>query len=64
MSLDPGTSGTFPVHVESLIKHDKYQIENMVLDGVPEAGATFINLPLKVHGAPESLTRVLAVVPK
>jgi len=65
MSLDIGSCvSSFPAHVESLIKRSKYQIENMDLSKVPEAGATFINLPLKIHGAPESLTRVLAIVPR
>lgn len=54
----------FPAHFHSLVWNDKYQLENMVLDEVPESGATFISLPLKVKDSPESLTRVLALCPK
>ncbi|MGH3022204.1 MAG: cyclase family protein [Gaiellaceae bacterium] len=40
MSLDPGNSSTFPVHVDFL-GTDRYGIENMAgLDGIPPKGAT------------------------
>jgi len=59
-SLDPGFSTTFPVH-QIMLGSDRYLIENMLLDGVPEIGVTFISLPLKIKGGPEAEARVLAI---
>lgn len=40
MSLDPGSSSTFPVHVNFLAT-DRYGVENLAnLDGIPPRGAT------------------------
>lgn len=60
-SLDYGPSSLFEVH-QLMLGSDKYQIENMVLDGVPPSGVTFVSLPLKVKDGPESETRVMAIV--
>eukprot|EP00656_Telonema_subtile_P024995 TRINITY_DN27132_c0_g1_i1.p1 TRINITY_DN27132_c0_g1~~TRINITY_DN27132_c0_g1_i1.p1 ORF type:complete len:186 (-),score=46.29 TRINITY_DN27132_c0_g1_i1:241-798(-) len=64
-SLDPGThpGADFPVH-QIVLGADKYQIENMVLEDVPEGNqSVFVSLPLKVEGGPEAETRVMAIVP-
>lgn len=61
LSLDPGVSSTFDVHFTILGK-DKYQVENMKLDGVPCSGFWFLALPLKVKNAPEMMCRVLAIL--
>jgi len=63
LSLDPGTTKSFPVHYIVLGK-GKYQIENMVLEELPEKGAVIIALPLSLRDAPESQTRVMAMIPK
>lgn len=47
-----------------LQENNKYQIENMNLEKVPESGAIFVALPMKMERAPEAETRVLAIVPK
>ena len=62
-SLDAAESGKprYPVH-NIVLGADKYQIENMVLTGVPESDVTFISLPIKVKNAPECEARVIAVV--
>jgi len=60
-SLDIGISLDYPVHC-LILGSDRYQIENMVLDNLPESNLTFISLPLKVAGGPESETRVIAIV--
>jgi kynurenine formamidase len=46
----------------AILGADRFQIENMVLAGVPEAGSTIVALPLKVRGAPECCARVIAIV--
>jgi len=61
LSLDSGNSTNFLTH-QIILKSDHYQIENMKLDEVPEHGALIIALPLKLFGAPESPTRVIALV--
>jgi kynurenine formamidase len=62
-SLDVGKSAEYPVHA-AVLGADRYQVENMKLCGVPAGlGAVFVCLPLKVGGAPESETRVMAIVP-
>eukprot|EP00466_Bigelowiella_natans_P001883 jgi/Bigna1/89888/estExt_fgenesh1_pg.C_570070 len=61
-SLDYGPSKNYPTH-KIILGADKYQIENMNLEGVEEgASTTFISSPMLVKGAPESETRVFAVV--
>lgn len=60
LSLDPGISTTFDVH-RIVLGKDKYQIENMKLDEAPQAGFSFLALPLKVKNAPEMMCRVLAI---
>lgn len=60
-SIDCGKSADFPVH-SAFLKSDRYQIENMVLDGLPAKGFTFVSLPMKVKDAPESETRVIAMI--
>jgi len=62
LSLDPGRSETFPVHM-AMLQNDRYQIENMKLDQVPESSAVIIAMPLNIASAPECPTRVLALVP-
>jgi kynurenine formamidase len=52
---------SYPVH-NAILGADRFQIENMVLAGVPEAGSTIVALPLKVRGAPECCARVIAIV--
>lgn len=62
LSLDIGSSSTFPVHSFMLGK-SKFQIENMVLDQLPPKGFLFVNCPLKIDKAPESPSRVVGLVP-
>jgi len=62
-SIDVGNSEDLPVHT-TFLRTDRYQIENMVLDQLPNKGFTFISLPLKVKGGPESETRVMAIIPE
>lgn len=61
LSLDNGKSSTFDVH-RIMLGADKYQIENMYLEGLPCSGFWFLALPLKVKGAPEMMARVVAFV--
>ena len=60
LSLDPGRSETFPVHV-AMLGGDKFQIENMKLSAMPETGCLLVAAPLRVQGAPECPTRVFAM---
>jgi kynurenine formamidase len=62
-SLDNGPSKTFDCHM-TMFKADKYQIENMNLENVPESGGVMIALPLKIDNAPEACARVIVVAPK
>ena len=62
-SLDVSPSAGYPVHC-AILGSDRYQIENMKLDGVPAGlGSVFISLPLKVAGGPEAETRVMCILP-
>ena len=60
LSLDCGNSTSFPVHV-AVLGASKYQVENMVLDAVPPAGAVFVTLPFKVKGVQEASARVFCL---
>ena len=61
-SLDYGMSTDFPVHMK-VLGADKYQIENLNLAEVPQgANVTFVCMPLLIENAPESETRVFAVL--
>jgi kynurenine formamidase len=62
-SIDVGKSGDYPVHTYFL-RTERYQIENMKLDGLPNSGFTFVTLPLPIEKAPECETRVLAIIPE
>eukprot|EP00735_Rhodelphis_limneticus_P003701 TRINITY_DN15205_c0_g1::TRINITY_DN15205_c0_g1_i1::g.30719::m.30719 TRINITY_DN15205_c0_g1::TRINITY_DN15205_c0_g1_i1::g.30719 ORF type:complete len:259 (-),score=-2.61,sp/Q2S2F5/KYNB_SALRD/27.42/6e-08,Cyclase/PF04199.8/1e-25 TRINITY_DN15205_c0_g1_i1:556-1332(-) len=62
LSLDPGRSQTFDCH-HVMLSNNKFQIENMNLENVPEHGAVIAALPLKVRDAPEMCARVVAFVP-
>lgn len=63
-SLDHGPESVYPVH-QTMLGADHYQVENMVLKDVPEgANVTFVSLPMKVKGAPECETRVMAILKK
>lgn len=62
-SLDVGTSPNFIVHQNLLNPSaNKYFLENLNLENV-EAGPDyiFVSLPMKVHGAGETPTRVMAI---
>lgn len=59
LSLDEGRSTTFPVHTV-MLGMGKYQLENLDLSLVPQAGATLITLPLPVANAGEAPCRVMA----
>jgi kynurenine formamidase len=62
-SLDVSPSAAYPVHC-AILGSDRYQIENMKLEGVPAGlGSVFISLPLKVAGGPEAETRVMCILP-
>lgn len=61
LSLDRGMATSFDVHM-TILGNDKYQIENMYLEDTPPTGFTFISMPLRVKGAAEMSTRVMAVV--
>ena len=63
LSLDTGSSTTYDTHV-TMLKNNYYQIENMVLDNVPEHGGVVFALPLKITGGPEAQARIVVLVPK
>jgi len=63
LSLDAGISQTFDCH-QVMFAHDKYQVENLMLDGICESGAVIAVLPLRVKQAPEMMARVVAFVPR
>ena len=61
-SLDYGMAGEFDVH-QYWLGQDHWQIENMLLKDVPSGlGMTFVCLPIKIKDAPESETRVMAIL--
>lgn len=64
LSLDPGVSDDFPVHVINL-GDGKYQLENLNLSDsrIPESGAWIIASPVRLEGAPEAPARVFIVLP-
>jgi len=63
-SLDVGTSTDYMVHQILLNPSvNKYFIENLNLEEVPEGkDVVFVSLPMKVEDAPETPTRVLAIL--
>lgn len=61
LSLDPGNSATFGTHA-TILGSDRFQVENLKLDGVPEAGLCFVCLPIKIKDGPEAEARVMAIV--
>jgi kynurenine formamidase len=62
-SIDCGNSEDLPTHT-IFLRTDRYMIENLILDDLPPKGFTFITMPLKVKGGPESEARVMAIVPE
>jgi kynurenine formamidase len=62
-SPDVGSSTTWPVH-HAVLGAGGFILENLVLEEVPSSGFHFLSLPLKLEGAPESPTRVVALIPK
>ena len=40
----------------------RYQVENLNLEGVPESGLKFILMPLRIEGAYECSSRVMAII--
>ncbi len=63
LSLDPGNSSTFDVHV-SFLGAGKYGVENLAnLDGLPARGATAFVGPIPWEEGSGSPCRVLAQVP-
>ena len=62
-SLDVGTSSDFMVHQNLLNPNvNKYFLENMNLEDVEQgADYVFVTMPMKVHGAGETPTRVMAI---
>jgi len=62
MSMDPGTSKTFPVH-QFTAKESVYQLENVAnLASVPPVGATIVVAPIKLENGSGGPTRLLALV--
>ena len=60
LSPDAGDSDEFPVH-GVVLGAGKYHVENMVLDGLPEAGFSFVTAPLRIEGAYEAPCRCVAL---
>mmetsp|Transcript_22698 Transcript_22698/g.40147 ORF Transcript_22698/g.40147 Transcript_22698/m.40147 type:complete len:263 (+) Transcript_22698:83-871(+) len=61
-SLDHGPSTTFPTH-KMILGNNKYQLENLKLAEVPAGlSCVFISSPLLIEGAPETETRVYALL--
>ena len=58
LSLDCGISQSFPVHI-AMLSNDKYQIENLKLDGVTDNGSLLVALPTKIGGAPGIILRIM-----
>jgi len=64
LSLDPGNSSTFPVHVNFLAT-DRYGLENLAnLDQLPAKGAWVIALPMKIAGGSGGPLRAVGLVPR
>ncbi|CAG9326981.1 unnamed protein product [Blepharisma stoltei] len=61
LSLDPGKLTDFAVH-NAILGSEKYQIENLYLEDLPESGFTMIALPLLIDHAPELAARVIAIL--
>jgi len=60
LSLDAGfMTPRFEVHM-IMLGRNRYQIENMYLENVPEYGAVVLSFPLNITKAPEAETRVIA----
>jgi kynurenine formamidase len=63
LSVDPGSSRDFPVHVY-LGQNNRYALENLTnLDRLPARGALVIVAPVKIAGGSGGQARVFAVVP-
>lgn len=62
LSPDAGFTSGFPVH-HTILGADKFILENLDLQKVPEAGAWLLCLPLKLRGAPEAPIRAIALCP-
>jgi kynurenine formamidase len=63
LSIDPGTSKTFPVH-HLINKAGKYGLENVAnLDQLPPRGFYLIVAPLKVEGGTGGPCRLFALLP-
>ena len=62
MSIDPGASKTYPVHLFTA-KESVYQLENVANLGlVPSQGATVVVAPIKLENGSGGPTRLLALV--
>jgi kynurenine formamidase len=62
MSIDPGASKTYPVHLFTA-KESVYQLENVANLGlVPSEGATVVVAPIKLENGSGGPTRLLALV--
>jgi kynurenine formamidase len=62
-SIDYGPSSDFIVH-QVINGAGLYGVENIAhLDQVPEAGATFIALPVKIKGGTGGPVRLIAIIP-
>lgn len=63
LSPDAATTKLFPIH-KKLLSKNKYIIENLAIQELPECGALLVALPLNIAGAAEAPTRVVAIVPQ
>ena len=61
LSLDPGTSQTYPAH-HIFLNHGLFQLENVAnIQALPAVGSTIFVLPLKIEQGPEAPARVFAI---
>src|SRR5262249_55199223 len=63
LSIDPGNSKDFPVHVR-VLGSEHWQLENLAnLGDLPEKGAMLVVAPLKLEGGSGAPARVFAILP-
>lgn len=62
LSVDPGSSKTFPVH-QYVAAHNVYNLENVAyLEQVPPSGALLVVAPAKLEGGSGGPVRLLALI--
>ena len=63
LSLDPGTSSTYPVH-HIMLKANKYMVENLTgLAQLPSKGSTLVIGALPIRDGSQSQARIFALLP-